>query len=123
MRYLKHLYGIFEDWPLAMAAYNCGERRVQEAMNTARGKGLKPHFWNLDLPRETEHYVPSIIAQAILYNQRERYRFAHLKTAKPMDEEDTSFALLTRPYPGLFMLLDPAVAMAVILVVSFGNYR
>ena len=86
MRYLKHLYGIFEDWPLAMAAYNCGERRVQEAINTAREKGLKPHFWNLDLPRETEHYVPSIMAQAILYNQRERYRFAHLKTAKPMDE-------------------------------------
>ena len=86
IRYLKHLYGIFENWPLAMAAYNCGERRVQEAMNTAREKGLRPHFWNLKLPKETEHYVPSIMAQAILYNQRERFRFSHLKTAKPMDE-------------------------------------
>lgn len=61
-RYLKFLYGTFGDWPLALAAYNAGERRVQEAMDRLQTRD----FWRLAaaglLPRETRGYVPAVLA-------------------------------------------------------------
>ena len=86
LRYLKHLYGVYEDWSLAMAAYNSGEKRVNDAIKKAKRRGLRPTFWKLDLPRETENYVPSVMAQAIIYNQRERYRLGGVWAANPMEE-------------------------------------
>ena len=61
-RYLKLLYARFGDWPLALAAYNAGERTVQEAVR----KGQTTDFWRLAdaglLPRETQAYVPAVLA-------------------------------------------------------------
>jgi membrane-bound lytic murein transglycosylase D len=61
-RYLRLLYARFGDWPLALAAYNAGERRVQDAIR----KGETADFWQLAqaglLPRETQAYVPAILA-------------------------------------------------------------
>jgi len=61
-RYLKFLYGRFGDWALALAAYNAGERRVQAAMERAQDRD----FWRLSasgmLPRETQAYVPAVLA-------------------------------------------------------------
>lgn len=59
-RYLKRLHTRFGDWPLALAAYNAGEQRVQEAMDRARSRDfarIAPH-----LPGETRRYVPAVIA-------------------------------------------------------------
>lgn len=86
IRYLKHLYDLFKDWKLAMAAYNAGENRVLGAQKKALRKGKPADFWSLKLPRETQEFVPSIMAQAIIYNQRKRYWLDYLKTAEPMDE-------------------------------------
>lgn len=65
-RYLKFLYGRFEDWTLALAAYNAGERRVQIAIERARNRS----FWRLSeaglLPRETQAYVPAVLAAQFL---------------------------------------------------------
>ena len=59
-RYLGDLYAQFKDWPLALAAYNAGEDRVQRAIERAGSAD----FWALSngrqLPRETRAYVPSI---------------------------------------------------------------
>ncbi len=64
--YLKKLYNQFNNWPLALAAYNCGETRVANAMKKHNAKT----FWELlqynALPRETLNYVPSILAVAII---------------------------------------------------------
>ena len=62
IHYLRDLYALFGDWPLAMAAYNAGEGRV--------GRAIKRHgtsdFWELvkrrALPKETREYVPKILA-------------------------------------------------------------
>jgi len=59
-RYLKELYALFGDWPLALAGYNAGEKRVQ----AARARSGSPDFAGLAslLPRETRNYVPAVLA-------------------------------------------------------------
>lgn len=65
-RYLKFLYGRFGDWTLALAAYNAGEGRVQNAIERAGNRS----FWRLStaglLPRETQAYVPAVLAAQFL---------------------------------------------------------
>ncbi|HEY9886458.1 MAG TPA: lytic transglycosylase domain-containing protein [Vampirovibrionales bacterium] len=60
-KYLKTLHGIFQDWPLAIAAYNAGDYRVQQAIR--RAGGVK-NFWEISrfLPSETRRYVPRVLA-------------------------------------------------------------
>lgn len=62
-RYLKDLYGMFGDWGLAIAAYNCGEGNVQKALLRSGDTETKD-FWSIynNLPRETRGYVPAFIA-------------------------------------------------------------
>lgn len=61
-RYLRDLYRLFGDWPLALAAYNSGEGRVARAIQRT---GVRS-FWGLAergaLPAETIRYVPSVLA-------------------------------------------------------------
>lgn len=60
-RYLKYLYGIYDDWELALAAYNCGPGNVNKAIR--RSGGVKDYWKIYDhLPRETRGYVPAFIA-------------------------------------------------------------
>lgn len=61
-RYLKELYGIYGDWSLAVAAYNCGPGNVNKALR--RAGGGKKDFWDIYcfLPAETRGYVPAFIA-------------------------------------------------------------
>ena len=66
-RYLVDLYGIYGDWTLALAAYNCGPGNVNKAI---RRSGGKRNFWDLYyyLPRETRGYVPAFIAATYTMN-------------------------------------------------------
>lgn len=69
--YLQYLHGLFNDWPLAIAAYNAGENRVANAIKIAEAKGLEPTFDNLVLPKETTQYVPKLLAvRNILQNHK-----------------------------------------------------
>ncbi|HJQ69458.1 MAG TPA: lytic transglycosylase domain-containing protein [Blastocatellia bacterium] len=71
--YLRDLYTIFGDWALAMAAYNCGEPRVMEAVV----KNGRANFWELHeknlLPKETLNYVPKILAAITVAREAEKY--------------------------------------------------
>lgn len=60
-KYLKNLYGIYGDWSLVIAAYNCGPGNVNKAI---RRSGGKRDYWAIYpfLPRETRGYVPAFIA-------------------------------------------------------------
>lgn len=74
MDYLQQLNRRFGgDWELAMAAYNCGPGRVESAQAANRRRGKATDFWSLDLPSETESYVPQILAAARLVAQPARY--------------------------------------------------
>lgn len=61
-KYLKQLHNIYNDWSLAIAAYNCGPGKVNQALRRAGGTGKD--FWQVYafLPKETRGYVPAFIA-------------------------------------------------------------
>ncbi len=61
-KYLKQLYSIYNDWSLAIAAYNCGPGKVNQALRRAGGEGKD--YWQIYafLPKETRGYVPAFIA-------------------------------------------------------------
>lgn len=72
VRYLKQLYGMYNDWSLAIAAYNCGPGNVNKALRRAGDSGKD--FWSIYylLPQETRGYVPAFIAANYVmtyYNQ------------------------------------------------------
>lgn len=63
IRYLKDLNKMFDgDWLLSIAAYNAGPGRVQRAIDKNLKEGKKIDYWSLDLPKETERYVPKLLA-------------------------------------------------------------
>ena len=66
--YLTYLYKIYDNWELALAAYNCGPGNVNKAI---RRSGGRKDYWEIydHLPRETRGYVPAFIAV--------NYVFAH----------------------------------------------
>ncbi len=78
-QYLRDSYLIFNDWPLAIASYNCGAGNVNKAI---RRSGGGKSFWEVYryLPRETRGYVPSFIAA--LYSMR--YYKEHNLTPTPV---------------------------------------
>jgi membrane-bound lytic murein transglycosylase D len=61
---LANLFKRYDDWPLALAAYNCGPGRVDKYV-----KGNNKDFWDIRkyLPRETQMYVPYFMAVAYSY--------------------------------------------------------
>ena len=71
-RYLSDLYGIFNDWNLAIAAYNCGPGNVNKAIHRAGGKR---DFWSIYpfLPKETRGYLPIFIAVVYAMNYAEMH--------------------------------------------------
>ncbi len=61
--YLQRLDELFAgDWLLAIAAYNAGEGTVLRAVKRNAAQGQRTDFWHLDLPLETETYVPRLLA-------------------------------------------------------------
>ncbi|MCW8845269.1 MAG: LysM peptidoglycan-binding domain-containing protein, partial [Gammaproteobacteria bacterium] len=61
--YLEYLHGILgQDWLLAVAAYNSGEGNVMRAQKANIQRARDTDFWSLSLPRETEAYVPKLLA-------------------------------------------------------------
>ena len=72
-QHLRDLYGLFGDWYLAMAAYNCGPGNVQKAIERTG----YADFWELynrkALPRETKNYVPIIIALTLIAKDAAHY--------------------------------------------------
>ncbi len=72
-QYLKRMYGTYGDWLLVIASYNCGPGNVNKAIRKAGGG--KRSFWEIYpyLPRETQNYVPALIAMTYLMNFHETY--------------------------------------------------
>ena len=71
--YLNKLYLDFGDWQLALAAYNCGEGCVSRAIRRNAEEGLPTDYASLQLPNETRHYVPRLLALKKLIDTPEEY--------------------------------------------------
>lgn len=66
-QYLKKMYSTYGDWYLVIASYNCGPGNVNKAIRKSGGKRT---FWEIYpyLPKETQNYVPALIAMTYLMN-------------------------------------------------------
>ena len=60
--YLEKLHGMFNDWNLALAAYNWGEGAVSRAIARNQAKGLPTDYESLTMPAETRNYIPKLQA-------------------------------------------------------------
>ena len=79
LAYLGDLYGMFDDWFLALAAYNCGENRVLREINRTGNRD----YWKMRLPRETRNYVPKFLAVLHLLENPEKYGVVLPETHHP----------------------------------------
>jgi membrane-bound lytic murein transglycosylase D len=70
-RHLRDLYEMFNDWPLALAAYNSGAGNVERAIKRNR----TTDYWRLSLKRETRDYVPMFMAAATIMCDPASYGF------------------------------------------------
>lgn len=86
-RYLTSLYNQFGDWYLAVAAYNAGEGKIDNAMKTYNAKD----FWEVAVSdgifMETKRYVPKLIAAIIIARNPEKYGFTDVTYKKPAEYE------------------------------------
>ena len=77
IRYLKKLNREFDgDWLLALAAYNCGEGAVHNAIRKNIRRGRRTDFWSLQLPRETKNYVPRLLAVSQVFANATSYNIS-----------------------------------------------
>lgn len=60
--YLQFLHDMYGDWQLALASYNMGENGVMRAIERNRARGLPTDYASLQIPRETQYYVPKLQA-------------------------------------------------------------
>lgn len=65
--FISDLHRVFDDWTLAIAAYNCGPGNINKAIARSGGKR---DFWEIYyfLPRETRGYIPAFIAVTYVMN-------------------------------------------------------
>jgi membrane-bound lytic murein transglycosylase D len=72
-QHLRDLYGLYGDWYLAMAAYNCGPGNVQKGIERTG----YADFWELYkrnvLPKQTMNYVPIIVALTLIAKDAPHY--------------------------------------------------
>jgi membrane-bound lytic murein transglycosylase D len=88
-RYLKKLHDQFGSWDLALAAYNCGENAVERAIARVGARD----YWKLDLPEETENYVPKFYSAMLIAKDPDYYGFR----VQPLPAQETKTVLLPKP--------------------------
>lgn len=106
-RYLKKLYSLYNDWSLALAAYNAGPGNVNKAI---RRSGGKTTYWEIRpfLPKETRGYVPAFIAVNYLMSFHEEHNIFPAESTCAWGETDTLLISSTVRFDQLeaFMEID-----------------
>ena len=82
-KYLKELYGIFNDWNLVIAAFNEGPSNINKAIHRADGK---KDYWAIYplLPQETRGYVPTFVAANYIMNYYCEHGIRPMKSKYPV---------------------------------------
>nr|WP_298996127.1 lytic transglycosylase domain-containing protein [uncultured Allomuricauda sp.] len=104
-KYLSKLYGIFNDWDLALAAYNSGPGNVNKAIR--RSGGYK-NYWNIrrNLPRETAGYVPAFLATMYIFEYADEHGLKKVNVDRPYFETDTIIVKNTITFDQISKLVD-----------------
>ncbi len=90
--HLRDLYSTFNDWAMAIAAYNSGPGNVNKAIMRAKlGENEKPTFWKIKdfLPRETQNYVPAFIGVSYVMENYQQFGIVPVKPDFTFYEIDT----------------------------------
>jgi membrane-bound lytic murein transglycosylase D len=94
-KYLKDLYARYNDWYLAMAAYNCGAGAVDRAVERTG----YADYWELlkrhALPKETSGYVPIILAMTIAAKNPQDYGLSDVEFDTPVEYDTIQVAAPT----------------------------
>lgn len=87
-KYLQYLFRTFNDWNLALAAYNVGPGAVRNALERANGQ---KSFWKLYplLPESAQNYVPAFIAAAYVLNSYGEHGILPTPVSIPFSKTDT----------------------------------
>jgi hypothetical protein len=80
-KYLKKLHGLYGDWTMVLAAYNCGDGRLNKAIKSAGSTD----YWEVEkfLPQQTQDFLPRFIAASYLMN----FYYAHELEPDHLPEE------------------------------------
>jgi membrane-bound lytic murein transglycosylase D len=80
---LRDLYKIYDDWGLALAAYNCGPGNMNRAI---RRSGNRKDYWEIyyNLPRETRGFIPQYIAAVYAVNYYKEHNINPLPVSFPL---------------------------------------
>jgi hypothetical protein len=130
--YLKELHRMYNDWGLALAAYNCGPGSLNKAIKLS-GKRVK-NFWDVQpfLPAETQDYVPSFIAATYVANYYNQHGLEPtpqsldelFKTVVSVDEKIDleKLAIALNISTSLLKKLNPSYKKTIIKASTKGNY-
>lgn len=130
-KYLKSLNTSFNDWDLALAAYNSGPGNVSKAI---RRSGGETDYWSLRsfLPRETAGYVPAFLATMYIFEYAQEHGFKKQSARIPFVATDTirvkqqitldQVAKLTNLDKEELEFLNPSYKLGIIPVIKDENY-
>lgn len=127
--YFEYLHGLFNDWQLALAAYNWGEGSVQRAIARAKRQKKATDYAHLRMPRETANYVPKLEAIKRIVSDPGKYGIElpdvgnepyFVRVTKPRDIDLKTAAELAGMSETDFRALNPSFKLPVI-VASHNN--
>ena len=96
LRYMEILHRYLgDDWLYAFAAYNSGEGRVKRAVKRNKQQNKPVDYWNLSLPKETEDYVPKLLALVDILRNHKKYgiELPHIENEQVLTYVDTKSQL------------------------------
>ncbi len=131
MAYLKKYHGVFGDWLLALASYNCGPNNVKKAI--ARAGGVADYWAIRDyLPAETRGYVPAFIAVVYAFHYAEEHNLYPIRAdftlvqdsihVKGLDISLYNIAEMTGTSYDELRNLNPEIKMGIIPYSSYEDY-
>ncbi|WP_237706951.1 LysM peptidoglycan-binding domain-containing protein [Ochrovirga pacifica] len=131
-QYLSKLHDIFDDWDLALAAYNSGPGNVSKAI---RRSGNRTNYWNIRpfLPKETSDYLPAFYATMYIFEyakehgiQKETPRIRHFEVDSVQVKQMISFKQVSDMVGTeveLLEFLNPAYKLNIVPYVQGRNYK
>ncbi|MDO6800980.1 LysM peptidoglycan-binding domain-containing protein [Wenyingzhuangia sp. 1_MG-2023] len=131
-KYLEELYHSFNDWDLALAAYNSGPGNVSKAI---RRSGNRTNYWNIRpfLPKETADYLPAFYATMYIFEyakehgiQKAEPRIHHFATDSIQVKQLLTFQQvhdMVGTDIELLEFLNPSYNLNVVPYVKGSNYK